>query len=199
MKNLCKYALIASIILVLLFLLSGLSLFEVIQMPSWALNCIAALINVLFLGLFCGLLSVLAINSPLKKSTLLCAGGFGVLLITLLLYLYISLGIVHDSHIDTIKIWIAIAKALDVVGTILIAIGLIWMAKYFTKGSLQQIAAYLLVISLIVGLGLSFGYSLIINSAKIPKNVERIYGFIMFLIQFFSYVFFMFEFSKLKK
>ena len=199
MKNLCKYALIATIILVLLFLLRGLSLFDVIKMPSWAPNCIAAFNNALFLGLFCGLLSVLAINSPLKKPTLFSAGGFGVFFISSLLYLYLSEVIFKKSSYDTITTWIAAAKVLDTVGTILIAIGLIWMAKYFTKGSLQQIASYILAIILVVGLGLSYAYSSIINGAKDPESAGRVYALIMLFLNFFSYVFFMFEFSKLKK
>lgn len=199
MKNLCKYALIAAIVLLVLFLLRILAITGAVKLSAVLSYSISILACVLFLVFFCWLLSITSSSkSPVAKPALLCTIGYAAMTVAYILDAYIFGTMLKDVP-NSIGTWYAVERSIETVGALLVAGGLGWMAKYFTKGSSQQIATYTLAAALILIVCLSLASTHFINSASDPARVAKIYSITVVSLNFIAQIFFMFEFSKLKK
>ena len=196
MKNLCKYALIAAVVLSVLFLLRILAITGAVKLSSVLSISISFLAEALFLGLFCWLLSITSSSkSPIAKPALLCTIGYAALTAGSCLMAFVSGAMIKEITLDSIGTWFAVDRGIETVGALLAAGGLGWMAKYFTKGSSQQIATYVLASVLILTTCLSLSSFYLTNTAQATKIYNTTYISIGFIAQ----IFFMFEFSKLKR
>lgn len=193
MKKICKYALVSSIILATSFVIVAFGNLKLTALPSWLYEALTY-IRILLLGILFGWLFKVSVSgSQIKKPAFIVCLGYVLALVFNLNSRVITNLVFEGGHGDLSTLAIS-SVLLSYISDLLIIVGLVWLAKFFTKGSIQQIATYALAVSVLITVINVLVYT--------PLSIVIGETAILVIDNFLLYggaAFFMFEFSKLKK
>lgn len=199
MKKVCQYALIASIVVLVLFLIREIALLGKFDLPVWAAYALPILFNVIFVILFLRLNSISSTSSPIKKPAIIAAIGYILSIICSLIYYIVFQFFLLKGNYDNVDTYYTVAAAVSVISTVLIVIGLFWLSKFFSKGSSQQIFTIILASILVIIQIVSLFYSSIAKNVEDVQAFNRTYNIILAVFNYIPAALFLYAFSKLKK
>ena len=197
MNKLFSYSKTAAFCIIFLLALQIALIFIEGRSLLYITNGLSALYCVLWIVLFALIAKESVKKSPLKIPSFIAGSGYVLSIVSIILFIIGYTSITNGSYNYTLY---SVANIVNISAMVATVVGFIWLSRYFSKGSSQRIASYIIAIVIIVNPLVSILYHPweIEDEAKrtLIINIRSIIGYVA---TYGSASFFLFSLSKLKK